>query len=546
VRRRSILQVLGCSVVLGAFATPAQGGVYDVWGCRLPTGESSSAEGWTSSSSGSAYIANWCINGPPGDNSLHAELPAGATTYLSAASWTFEAPPNTTIANYTLRRWAQSGAGDAFSMRSYWLFHDQAVFGASDVGELCMVYWQGCVSLGSPTGDVLADSNAISASGLNIRRLIMWLGCGEGPNNTATCAAAYPPGIFSLYQSRIGLDDPRPPVLTSSPTGSLLDPSVPLEGEKQVTVAATDAGGGLAKVGVVVDGALRAEQSFDAALVKCREPYLAPVPCPTADETTFSFDTAGVPNGAHVVQIAVTDVGQNRTLSSPVTVTTRNGNRPNGVGASRQARISASFGRRRSQRVKTVGYGASATLRGELTNVAGDDIVGAIVSIESRVTRRGSAWRLAGTATTDRRGRFAFRPTVGPTRSLRIAYRAQTLDDQPSAVAEARLQVRAGVRLTVRPKRVTSRGRIVFSGGLRGGPGRPDTQVAIYAVGRRGREKVPVTILRADRKGHFRFAYRFRRSFAPFTYRFQAVVRRQQGYPYVTGSSPAVAVHIVR
>jgi hypothetical protein len=193
-----------------------------------------------------------------------------------------------------------------------------------------------------------------------------------------------------------------------------------------------------------------------------------------------------------------------------------------------------------------VGYGASATLRGRLTNVAGDEIVGATVSMESRVARRGSEWRLAGTATTDRRGRFAFRPTIGPTRSLRIAYRAQTLDDQPSAVAKARLQVRAGVRLTVRPKRITSRGRIVFSGALRGGPGRPGTQVAIYAVGRRGREKVPVTILRADRKGRFRFAYRFRRSFAPFTYHFQAVVRRQQGYPYVTGSSPTVAIHIVR
>jgi hypothetical protein len=477
---------------------------------------------------------------------LHAELPAGAITYLSAASWTFEAPPNTTIANYTLRRWAQSGAGDAFSMRSYWLFYDQAVFGASDVGEQCMVYWQGCASLGSPTGDVLSDANAVSASGLNIRRLIMWLGCGEGPNNTTSCASAYPPGIFSMYQSRFGLDDPRPPVLTSSPTGSLLDASVPLEGDKQVTVAATDAGGGLAKVGVVVDGALRAEQPFDAALVKCREPYAAPVPCPTTGATTFSFDTSSVPNGAHVLQIAVTDAGQNRTLSSPVTVRTRNGNRPNGLGATRQARLSASFTRGRSQRVKTVGYGASATLRGRLTNAAGDEIVGATLSIESRVARPGSDWRLAGTVRTERRGRFAIRPTIGPTRSLRIAYRAQTLDDEPSAVAEARLQVRAGVRLTVRPKRVTSRGRIVFSGALRGGPGRPDTQIAIYAVGRRGRERVPVTILRADRRGHFRFAYRFRRSFAPFTYHFQAVVRRQQGYPYVTGSSPTVAVRIVR
>jgi hypothetical protein len=59
-------------VALAVCAPPAHASVYDVWGCRLPTGESTSAEGWTSSSSGGAYVANWRINSPPGANRFQA------------------------------------------------------------------------------------------------------------------------------------------------------------------------------------------------------------------------------------------------------------------------------------------------------------------------------------------------------------------------------------------------------------------------------------------------------------------------------------------
>ena len=109
-----------------------------------------------------------------------------------------------------------------------------------------------------------------------------------------------------------------------------------------------------------------------------------------------------------------------------------------------------------------------------------------------------------------------------------------------------RLNVRAGVRLRVRPARTTSHGTIKFRGRLKGGPARRGVQVALFAVDRTGRRRVPVSILRADSAGRFKFKYRFVRTFAPFTYRFQARVDAQPGYPYSAGASRVVTVQIVR
>lgn len=71
-------------------------------------------------------------------------------------------------------------------------------------------------------------------------------------------------------------------------------------------------------------------------------------------------------------------------------------------------------------------------------------------------------------------------------------------------------------------------------------------QVALYAVDRTARRRVPVEVLKTDARGRFRYRYRFMRTFAPFTYRFQARVASQPGYPYAAGRSRIVAVRIVR
>jgi hypothetical protein len=121
-----------------------------------------------------------------------------------------------------------------------------------------------------------------------------------------------------------------------------------------------------------------------------------------------------------------------------------------------------------------------------------------------------------------------------------VAYRAYTHDDAEAASATLTLNVRAAVRLTVNPRRVRNGTLATFSGRLLGGPGRLGTQVTIYALGRR--RAIPVETVSADRRGRFRYRYRFGAIGGPTRFRFQAVVKPQPGYPYARGASPAVDV----
>jgi len=57
--------------------------------------------------------------------------------------------------------------------------------------------------------------------------------------------------------------------------------------------------------------------------------------------------------------------------------------------------------------------------------------------------------------------------------------------------------------------------------------------------------RIPVAVLRTDRRGRFRFAYRFQRTFQPTTFPFWAQVEPQHGYPYVRGRSRRVAVRVL-
>ena len=108
------------------------------------------------------------------------------------------------------------------------------------------------------------------------------------------------------------------------------------------------------------------------------------------------------------------------------------------------------------------------------------------------------------------------------------------------------MNVRAGVRLTVRPKRTTSRGSIRFLGRCAVAPIARDSKspstpsIAAAAAVCPSRWSAPTS------RGRFRFRYRFARTFAPFTYRFIAKYERQATFPYAAGTSPVATVRVVK
>ena len=189
-----------------------------------------------------------------------------------------------------------------------------------------------------------------------------------------------------------------------------------------------------------------------------------------------------------------------------------------------------------------VPYGSVRTVDGRLTDADGKPIAGAVLDVVSSVDRPGAKDKRVGAVTTRADGRFSYRVARGPSRELRFEYKAYTLDPAPVSRAQVTLGVRAGFRLKLTPRKLRNGQRVVFRGRLKGGPARKGTRVTIDVLVPDARRRVPIGNVRADAKGRFRFAYRFRRTLVKARYRFQARLVAQPGYPYRGATSRRVSV----
>jgi hypothetical protein len=105
-----------------------------------------------------------------------------------------------------------------------------------------------------------------------------------------------------------------------------------------------------------------------------------------------------------------------------------------------------------------------------------------------------------------------------------------------------RLDVRAGVTLDARPRRVRGGALLRLSGRLLAAPTtRPGKLVTLQAH-ERGRWR-DFASARTRRDGRFTTRYRFTHD-ARGTFPMRAVARSDAAYPYATGASPGVRVHV--
>jgi hypothetical protein len=537
-------RTVGALLVISCLAAaPAAAGTYRVHSCALLDGRVIPTDGWRGETAGAgATAAQLCSYGIVANRGLQASL-TGNSPPGSYAGWAFTAAANTTISGYTLWRAAHATSGGSGWFHDYIFTHDAPrSLEQRYLVEFCSRYVS-CDNLGIGSTDRFSSANRLTRSHLEIRRLYAFMMCDA--LYTPQCAATSDNyGSATIHAAQIDLTDPYQPVLDDSPRGSLIDTAGPIEGERTLSLSASDRGAGIERLGVIVDGQPRYQRPADINASRCRRPFTTPVPCPFKAEATLVFDTATLPNGQHTVQASVTDAAGNETRSEPVAVTTRNGSRPNGRGASGFVRLAAWVrSRRKAQRASAVvPYGSVRTADGRLTDASGKPIAGAVLDVASKVERPGARSVSVGTVVTRDDGRFSYRLKRGASRRIGFAYKAYTLDPAPVSTATVTLGVRAGLRVKLRPRSVRNGQKVSFRGRLLGGPGRKGTRVTIDVLVPDARRRVPIGNVRADAKGRFRFTYRFRRTLVQARYRFQARLVAQPGYPYRGATSRRVSV----
>jgi hypothetical protein len=206
-------------------------------------------------------------------------------------------------------------------------------------------------------------------------------------------------------------------------------------GKLQMSFDAADAGGGVYRALVKVDG--QVAQTVPLAPLPCSDvapggdPYQfnVPVPCPASvKNAVVAVDVAALPAGPHGVEIVVEDAaGNQQAVSGPIEFP-----KPNVASGSAAERAAALTGRLRMWFVKAKGnrrsftstYGTRVVTRGVLRSRSGRGIVGARIDVYH--IRRDGTRRLIKTGLKSRaRGRLTLiLPNNVDTRTIEFAYRA--------------------------------------------------------------------------------------------------------------------------
>jgi hypothetical protein len=527
----------------------ARAGTYDVYSCRLPNGSPAPTNGWTPFATPIPEVIVRTSDACGSGGGLIASIPLLPPTGVDAG-WRFTAPAGTTIEAFELSRTVrpaidpQGETGGYLSSLGDWppTDIDHGLDERCLTGLLAAPYCNNGVGLPGSTVD---ESARYARAGLHARRLTLGVGCwASGLPGNPLCGGVFDanPNLAILAAKLTLRDDSAPAVQADLIGGSTV--------RDEVAANAGDEGSGLTATSLVVDGVDLGRQPVRDLPASCHEPFVDPMPCPSQRDLSIPLDPRAVADGVHVMQVAAIDAAGNRGLSAPVSVRVANRGGvsplvpgPNGGNATRFTRLRAWFAGRSRKAVRTLAYGATTSVEGQLTTTDGAPIGGATLQVEQRDIGIMSRPTRVAAVTTDAKGRFTYRVARGASRSFRFLYTAFPGDAGPVASAQVSVHVRAGVSLKASPARVHNGTVLTFRGRVLGERGSRRAVVTIYALSRGGpRPRIPVETVRAAASGMFTYRYRFSSIPGPVTYKFEARVLKQTGFPYVEGASRPVSV----
>jgi hypothetical protein len=204
--------------------------------------------------------------------------------------------------------------------------------------------------------------------------------------------------------------------------------------------------------------------------------------------------------------------------------------------------MSAHWGVRGRKSLLKSGFGHRHVVSGRLATAQGEPISGATLDVISKTTAvNARALAKRGPQTGSDGGFSMVLPRGVSSRDLTLRYRSHVADTIPVAASSLRLRVRAGVRLTVRPRRAVRGQTVRFHGQLLGGPiPRGGKQLVMTVRGQTG-GWLRFDVVRTDSRGRFSLGYRFKQPGAA-RYRFRALSLAEAAYPYLAGGSNVAAV----
>jgi hypothetical protein len=418
-------------------------------------------------------------------------------------------------------------------------------------------YNAGCTTGRGVLGQPLASENAVAVPQVDLgSSLVAKAGCGGAPG--AKCPATQHDeqgyaAVIYVYAADLVLEQSSGPAV--SDVGGELATASTIAGTSDVAFEASDPGSGVYEGVFAVDGKVVQRTVLDENGGRCVNvggtedglaAFLYLQPCKGQVSVDVPFNTAGLSNGSHDLEVTVTDAAGNSAVVLDREVTVANGEAlaaggaANGADASPDAMLSVGWLGTHESHLRS-GFGHVHTAVGRLTGPGGVPIAGAQIRCTSTAASAGARAEAVGCSRTDASGRFSLRLRASAgSQTLRFAYGAR-LGGPVVATRTLGLTVRAGVRLGVSP-RVTSVGkRISFSGGLLGGQiPRGGKEVVLEARSPGGRW-IEFDVVRTNAKGRFRSSYRFRLP-GPVDYGFRALSEAEADYPYARGISNLVGV----
>lgn len=362
------------------------------------------------------------------------------------------------------------------------------------------------------------------------------------------CRAFCPAGsqVYARYIAVREVDPVAPRVLAVG--GSLLSGEV-ARGHQSVSAEATDQGGGVNALELLVNGQQAGIFQPHCEIVQASSPNIfgtvaiSPTPCPRTAKADWSVDTAQNPfqQGANSVQVCASDFSTtttvNKACSTPQTVSVNNSCTESPVAGG--ADLTASFARNHDEEV-TVPYNHGANIVGGLMDASGNPVRGATICVEGQIMGVHRETVPIAVETTDAHGHFTYKLKPGPNRRVKVGYRHDSFQVNRLLHFEAH----AKPTISLSPSVLRAGGTVHITGKIPG-PKAGSRTVEIEASAPHSSRWYPAGEATTNRHGVYHFSYRFDNTSATTVYRFRAKTSRQSGYSWAPGHSKFAFVKVM-